>query len=759
MKTIASTILMTSALALMAGAHAAAQEAELVDDVLIVTAQKRAQNIMDVPLSLSAISAEDISRRGFVSAEDYLRGMPGVNQLSQDEGYGGQTIIIRGLDTAGGSGSQNFGGSGSNVATFFGETPLTGSGGTLGSSIDLKLFDIERVEVLRGPQGTAFGSSSMSGAVRVIPAAPDVEAFKGGVGAEYSVTGREGGGNYEAHGFLNIPLVEGKLAVRAVAYGLDRSGFYKNTAGSDPAFIAAVAAPFGAEAFATDADDVGASKIYGGRISALWKPTDRLDLTLTYARQETEANGVAWANSGRYEQKLLEVAPEHRVRGQRHGANDTRIDLFNATLTYDLDWAELLATYSYIDSSNTFSNDCLSSGLPYACSTGGRVDHSAHSGEIRVATSFDGPINILAGVYGEKNKDDYAYSFLWYGDPATNFFGGNPIFDYFDKRDLSQVAAFGEVSWTIVPDLTLTGGARVYKYDRDTDITQGGAVIGPDPISEVVKADKSGSTFRANLSYKISEDTLLYAGWSQGFRLGKPQTGVPAQVCDLDSDGLIDGTDIPVNATRNVNSDSVDSYEVGGKFSSADRKLSLTVAAFRMDWKDIPVSVQYPSCAYVTTANAGKARSEGFEVQANIALTDNFRVDIGGSWVDARLTRDVPTQGFLDGDRLPGGPKFNASIGIQGDLEVAGRPLSLRVDGMYLGEFYSALPVSPAQRAGDYVQIDTSARLGLGNLNLDLFVRNLTNEDAFVNRAGAIDALYGSRMRPRTIGVRVNYGF
>jgi outer membrane receptor protein involved in Fe transport len=366
---------------------------------------------------------------------------------------------------------------------------------------------------------------------------------------------------------------------------------------------------------------------------------------------------------------------------------------------------------------------------------------------------------VHAGNYTEENEDDYRYSFLWFGEPALNIFGGDPIFEYTDIRDLSQTAAFGEVTWEILPDLTLTGGARVYQYDRTTEIEQGGAVIGPTPTYEKISADKSGSTFRANLSYKPTDDSLVYAAWSQGFRLGKPQAGVPVQLCDTDLDGLIDGTNVSVDSTRDVNSDSVDSYEVGGKFTGFGRRLSVTTAVFRMDWADIPVSVQYPSCAYITTANAGKARSEGIELAANLRITDNLLMDIGGSWVDAKLTQDVPLQGLSDGDELPGAPKYNFSMGIENRFALFDRPSSIRVDAIYLGSFYSALPATPEQKAGDYVELNASARMEFERLNVALFARNLTNEDAFINRAGAIGQFDGSRMRPRTIGVRLGYQF
>ncbi len=198
---------------------------------IIVTAQKRSERLQDVPVSIAVVAADEISRRGLVDSEDYLRGMPGVNQA---EGVpAGQAIIIRGLETT--VFSQNYF-AGPTTATYFGETPTSNSAGLHGSNVDIKLVDIERVEVLRGPQGTAFGNSAMGGAVRTIPVAPKLDRFEGRVSADYSVTGGAGGENYMFQAIANVPLVQDKLALRATAYRFEDSGYYKNRAGSDAGY-------------------------------------------------------------------------------------------------------------------------------------------------------------------------------------------------------------------------------------------------------------------------------------------------------------------------------------------------------------------------------------------------------------------------------------------------------------------------------------------------------------------------------------------
>ncbi len=726
---------------------------------ILVTATKRSENVMDVPLSLSVVSAEDIDRRGMVGAEDYLRGIPSVNQVDGGARYG-QAIVIRGIETT--TTFQNFY-SGATTATYFGETPTTGSAGLLGSNVDIKLVDIERVEVLRGPQGTAFGSASMGGAVRTIPVAPKLDRFEGRLGAGFSMTSGTGGDNNNVQAVFNVPLVKDRFALRAVGYRYDESGFYRNRAGSDAAFRAVIA-PYGAQAlaFAVDENEVGAARFIGGRIAALFQASERLKFTLSYLTQKTETDGFPLANSGTYDQTVLQVADIHQVRGQT--VMDTNIDIANAVMELDLGWADLLATYSYVDGETRAASPYTGQDVKWPASIGFRPPtfHRGHVGEVRLATRLDGAWNFLVGLYGDKSEEAYQWDFFWFGDPATNFLapGLQAVGNYLDRRDIEQKAAFGEASWEFAPGLTLTGGVRAFEYDRILRINESGALFGGGRATNN-DTTASGASFRANLSYKPTEDAMFYAGWSQGFRLGKPDPGVPAALCDRDSDGLIDGTGITLASTTKIDSDEVDNYEIGGKLALFDRRVRLDAAVFRMEWSDIPVLVTHPSCNYGYLTNAGAALSEGVELQANFYLTEALRVDVGGSWINARLTTDVPAQGFRAGDDLPGAPKSNANLGVQQGLRIAGYEAYLRADAIYVGSFYGNVQQTPNSKAGGYVKLDATARLAIRDVNIDLYVRNLTNEDDFTFRGASLTTglLYGFRPRPRTIGLQIGYNF
>jgi iron complex outermembrane recepter protein len=728
---------------------------------IVVTAQKKPERLLDVPISISVITADDINRRGLVSGEDYLRGVPGANQVT--DAFGGSSIVIRGIETS--VSSQNFS-SGPTTATYFGETPTTSSAGLAGNmNVDLKLVDVERVEVLRGPQGTAFGNASLGGAVRTLPIAPMLGRFEGRVAASYSGTSGSGGSNNMIQAVGNIPLIENRLALRASAFRYDDSGFYRNVAGSDAAFRAAAVTPFGAEAFAVDENDVGASQFTGGRIAALFQASEDLRFTLTWLKQKTEIDGamiagtggLALSATGRYDQAVLRVAPEHVIRGEEGGVSDTDIDLANAVMEYNLGWGQLLATLSRIESDSTNVTPYTWCCFAWPISTLAPSQHEENVGEIRLATQLEGPWDFLLGLYAEKLDDAFSANYIWHGDVLA--FGQRFLGDYIDERTLKQKAAFGEVSWEFAPRWTLTGGLRAYDYERTGRVDLvAGPFTGVDSSTSTA-ADASGTTFKGNLSFKPSDNTLLYAGWSQGFRLGSPQPGLPA-TCDGDGDGVVDGSSgLTLASTRSTDSDEVDNYELGVKFSLFDRRLTLTADVYRIDWSGVPIRVNVGTCGSYT-ANAGEARSEGVELQARFQVTPAFRLDVGGSRSNAELTRDAPGLFVpaFKGDRLPGSPKVNANLGLQYELNLGQHRAFIRADSIYVGRFFGDLQESPVNEAGGYVKVDATGRVAFGDLAIDVFARNLTNRDDYTLRNLSLPS-HGYRLRPRTIGVQLSYQF
>ena len=748
-----------------ASADAASPNDPQALEEVIVTATKRAQNIQDAPLSVTAIGNAEIESRGLQDMGDYLAAVPGANYLEVSSTQ--HAIVIRGIDT--GPESQNFG-AGTTVATYFGETPTTNSAGLEGGSgIDLKLVDIDRIEILRGPQGTAFGSSSLGGAVRTIPMAPQLDGFDGKAALEYSNTGGSGGTNDMAQAVLNIPLVSDRVALRVVGYRFRDSGIYENVSGSDPA-IRAYAESLGPQAVSLlgNARDAGRSVQNGGRAALLFQATDDLKLTLSYLNQKTEQDGYAYSFGlgGGSGYTGFSVLPSRALRDARDYTFDNRIGITNLELQYGgFGWADLVVSVSRTDTKTWWSRGAVADVPSDLIERG---THKNTSGEARLVSTLEGPLQFLAGLYHEKQENflDETYGSLEI--PSRNPWGdgiNETLGVFLTTRNLKQDAVFGEVSYELLDRLTFTVGGRFYEFDREAGLAASGWFTGfplDAPDVSLLKIKKSGESFKANVSYQPAQSTLIYATWAQGFRLGRPAQGLFPAVCDVDNDGFVDGTSITIASTRQIKSDTLDSYEIGAKLTLAGGRIEIAGDVFKTYWDGLPTNAQ-ATCAnsqLFYTANAGKATSQGVELQSAYQVAKGFRVNMGASYTDAVLERDQPNLGALKGNRLPGSPKWNASLGFQYDFNLLQRVAFIRADSYYVGDVYSDLTLNPLSRAGSYTKVDLRSGVVLDKVGLDLYVDNVTDTEGFLWRGlGNRTEGLGFLIRPRTVGMQVSYTF
>lgn len=740
-----------------------------LEEVMVTATKRREERVQDVPMSIAVISNQNIERRGVIGMEDYLRSIAGVNQI--DRGPQDNAIVIRGITTSPQFENIN---SGTTVATYFDETPITGAAGRGTGGIDVRPVDIERIEILRGPQGTAYGSASLGGTMRIIPVKPKLDGFGAKLTAAYSETSGYGSENWMGQGVLNIPVITDKVAVRAVGYRYDESGFYRNVAGSDPATIA-WAERFGLGDYVRGhvEDNRGRIVSTGGRLAALWQATDKLNLSLNFLTQKIEQDGSPLAMVGKFEQARVPIAPQARGRGGAGEINDTEMDLLNAVLNYDFGWAALTSAVSWIDSGSVYANGPGLVSPFYALlgpsSTSAQSDFQSFTAEVRLASQFDGRFQFLGGLFYEDVEEDYFQpTGQWPGPPATNPYRTDPIFQSSVTRGLDQRAIFGEVSYDLTEKLTATVGGRYFEYEKDQSIIfEGGFIRVPigTGIPQVLENSEDGSTFKANLSYKPMQDSLLYASWSEGFRLGRPDTGLSqlSTLCDRDGDGVVDGTGISIESTTRISSDFLEQYEIGGKLTLFDRRMLVDVAVYYIDWEGLPIRTIAPSCNAAYTANVGGATSTGVEFQASLLVGGGLRLDFGAGYTNAELSEDAPglAPPAFEGDRLPGSPKVSANLSAQYDFDLAGYNAFVRADSFYTGEFYGDLRETSGLRAGDYIKIDARSGVEIRKLSLELFVRNLTNEDSFTWRdvTGGTNPFLGHRLRPRTVGIQLSYSF
>ncbi len=739
---------LAAAVAGLYAAYVSTQAVTAEDDTLaleevVVTATKRGDaSLQEIAMSISVASEDMIAKQGLVGMDDFLRSTPSTNFL--DRGAGRNGIIIRGVTASPQSDAT--------VGVYIDETPLTGLGSASpgsGGNPDLKYVDMERIEVLRGPQGTLYGDGSIAGTVRVIPNAPNLSALSGEIAGNFSSTADEGGDNTMLRGVLNIPVVKDTFAIRAVAYDYDNSGYYKSVAGSN------ADKQIWADAFGgviTDKDDVGSDEYTGGRVSALWQVSDTFDVSLSYITQDIEQSGIP--------ESIMKLGGTHRVPFQKQDGSDEALEMdfevTNLEMNLDLGSIELTSSTSMAETNALQDRDLgLYFGpllgvddIPLFLTDTGEIE--SFTQEIRLNTRLDGPWQFLVGAFYQDIKNRQQQDFVFEGAPALDPFGGALLFASKLDEDIEQLSFFGEANFALSEQLTVTAGIRHYDYDQTATDSADGAFNGGSSTS-VLETDDSGQTYKLGLTYIPHDSATYYATFAQGFRLGGPQADVPADLCDLDGDGLIDG--LGVASPDQIDSDELDSFEVGAKFSLADGRAILNVAAYQVEWEGIPVS-RTADCGFDVTLNAGEAQNRGVEVEGQWLLSDIWRLNYGLSYVETELTADAPGLGS-SGDRLPGSPEFQASLGVQADFSLAGRPIFARADIAHTGEYFNNLQ-EQGTGAGDFTTVNLRIGADLSErISLDLFVRNLTDEEGLTWVETEIGDGRANYTRPRTIGVEL----
>lgn len=727
-------------------------------EVIIVTANKREQTLQDTALAVTALTDDELRKRGVSGISDYLNTIPGVTLA--DRGLGENSVVIRGLALA-----PNFevGARGASVGYYFGDVPLTSFGAGFG---DIRLVDISRVEVLRGPQGSLYGASSIGGTIKSLPNEPNLNEFQASLelGYEFLDDSKDEGSNIR--GVVNVPIIENKLAFRGVLYRDKDAGYIDNLA-NDSAAIVATNTTHGVPQLTQDLEDVLATKVVGGRVSLRFSPTDFIDATLMYAKQEAEQDGgfirsIDTNDPRRYVQSVSQINtqldPDGLRKHEDYQIGNLTVDidlgpvsLFSSTAIVEreessvLDFQSIVPPGSFLASAPLFRRDLVE--------TDGFVQ------EVRVNSEFGGPLQFTVGGYYEKtDRDVKDNSGIFYGGDLSlglNPFGPGAPAELLlfggTNTEIEQHAVFGELSYDVTDQIELTFGGRHFSFDViEENFTNGFS-------SGVVPAKDVGETFKANLSYRPDDTTHLYAQFAQGFRLQPTTAPLPPSLCDQDNDGLIDGTQIGINDGNRLNPDRSNNYEVGVKKTALDGRATINLAAFNTRLKDLPLFIP-STCGISPRVNAGKGRSRGVELEAAYAIQDNLVLSFSGSFTDAVLLEDLPTGELLAGDRLPGSARWTIASSLQYDFEVATLPVFLRGDINYKSSYYSEASRQDLV-AGDYTTVNLKAGVSVGNVDLEAYVKNLTDEYAFTQIGFWAGLEDGYALRPRSVGVtaRIQY--
>ena len=427
---------------------------------------------------------------------------------------------------------------------------------------------------------------------------------------------------------------------------------------------------------------------------------------------------------------------------------ENELDIVNLVVNYDLGWGELTNSSSWID-----QNAATITDLTFFSFLGGEpffndnvVVDEVFTEELRLSSKFDGALQFVAGLYYEDRDQTFIGPWIWSGDPTMDPFAAPSLPKNLFKGvlNIEQYAFFGELSYAMTDQLTATVGGRYFDYEkkRFASSTFNGVV---NYVDRPVAIEESDQSYMVNLSYTPNDDALVYARWAQGFRLGDGQT--QTGTCDA------------VGFTRPaIKSDTSENIEFGIKMSLADNRVILNAALFHADWDDLPVTLLDPC---IHTQNAGKAQSEGIELELQAALTENLHLDMSASYTEATLQADSSLGS--KGDNLPGSADYNLSLGAQYDFTLANYNSFARIDYAYIGEYYNKIG-DEGMAAGGFGQLHLKAGIEIGQITADVFAKNLTNENSLtwvetIGTSFGTDGVRAYRIRPRTIGINLNYRF
>ena len=738
------------------GSEASDGQAPNLEEI-VVTATKHEERLQDVPIAMTALTSRDITSRGLAGYADILSSVPGV--YYQDGGPGDTAILIRGI-------TQGGGGTPPTVATYFGEIPMSvQGGGNLGQHGTPRFVDIDRVEVLRGPQGTVFGANALAGAIRVIPAVPDLEKFEYNLGTRGFATAHSDDLSYHLEGTLNLPLAQDRFAIRLVGYKDDIGGYIDNLtpaqAPIDYSFLVgaltggAVTVPDGTlltpATPAIDREDVNSTDISGGRLSAAWQVNDRLRFDFLIGTQNAEMNSESTVTPGTYR---IARAMDSFIPG--HTSED--FDLAGVTIRYDWDSISLISATSRTKLKVSRVSDASNLLPPLPWLFVENRDADAFTQELRLQSRGEGAFRWTVGAFyldGDSSGRQHVSDFACAASPPCLpllFSGGTQDFpiDLGFKLFEEQKAVFVDTSYEFAAGWTLGLGARYLEEDVGVRLDGIGFLAPPPGASNGGEDSATKFNPAVSLRFKPSDDLTLYLQAAEGFRSGNANQTLPA-ACQEDA------AELGLTLQAVTDPDTVRNYELGFKSLLAGRRINLNAAVYRLEWQDVPGTVLF-QCNFSNLVNAGDATGKGVEFEMAARLGVAWRLNLSASYNDLTYDANVLPQIGTPGKQIAGSPAKNYSAGLEYDFSLGSVWTgSARADWAYVGQVRSNFGSLPR------ASFDTlNLRLGLlkeGSLAIELFGRNVTDERG----VSSVEPLpFGGEqtlIRPREIGVEVRYSY
>ncbi len=781
----AATATMLIGAALSPVAHAQLEE-------IVVTASKRAESLQDVPVSVIALDTKTLNDVGITNFDDYVRYQP--NLTASGRGPGNTTFYIRGMatDQATLSAVEPAGNS-PNVALYLDEQPIQ----AIGRNIDVYVADMDRIEVLAGPQGTLFGASSQAGTVRLITKKPVLDEFQAGAKVSISDT-KSGEMSTSVEGYLNLPLIENTLAWRTVVYSANQGGFIDNVQGTDDPLLTNTSRiasfPNATTAKAVNTllaqDDFNDVDYQGFRSSLKYQVNDDWDVLLQVMQQELNAEGTFAQDPTVGDLKVSTYFPDFQ---------DDEVSQIAWTVNGNIGNLELIYTGAYLDrevDQSTSDNAYLEQGafIPfYLCNAtqcfdpvyGERftveTDRTTH--EFRLATPQDNRWRFIGGVFFDDANLGASIDFTSPGQiangitaqqlplPNTTIFNPNPRpqgvnFVNDITRFEKQSAIFGELTYDLVPDtLAATIGARYYEQEVSlagstnfffaTTTTDNDFGINIDQnLAGISPAEETDTILKFNLSWTPNENSLLYATYSEGFRPGGfNRRGGPAP--------LDPTVDLPFSYVT----DTVENIEFGWKLSFLDDRLRWNGTAYRVDWTDVQLTVTDLSLSNVTfTTNLGEAEVTGVDSDIAFSVNDNFTLFAAFAWNDSEMTsvsNDIfaPTNIKPAGSSLAFSPEFQYTLRGRYTWQAGDFDAHVQVALQHADESDNSIILSQVADIPSWDSVDATIGFGKDNYGVELFIDNVTDERIirFIRPGGLTPEEFVTR--PRSIGLRFRYDY
>ena len=698
---------------------------------IVVTAQKREERLKDVPVPVTAVTGASLIDKNQTKAEDFFSSIPGVNlQVTRNRA----NLAIRGITTGPATGNPIVGYTIDDIP--FGSS--TGQGGLFGGAPDIDPSELARIEVLRGPQGTLYGASSIGGLVKYVTVDPSMDKVSGTIAAGLNTIQRAEEVGYNLRAAVSIPVSQ-TVAVRIGGYTREDPGYIDNVE--------------------TGQQDVNKLKVQGGRVSALWRQSGDFSAKLSALYQERKAfgsNNVDVTLGSRYRQSDL-------FRG---GEGSTKNQMYSAILNGKLGGVEItsLTAYSisksfdYADFGGTGLNGLWPLFYPDSGVTNwGTLEYvpfnvKKFSQELRAALSVGDNVDLILGGFYTKENGNYTVD-IRATDADTGESIDRPLL-WQDNFTFIESAAFANVAVRLSDRFDVQGGIRYSKNRQRMHHREAGALVPNGSNDVMLRSTGDALTYQITPRFKINPNHMIYGRFATGYRPGGPNASCgPLVPCTYKADN-----------TAN--------FEIGAKGDLFARTLSYDVSVFTIDWKDIQVTQLAGGGTYTFNANAGQARSRGVELSFEMQPERGLTLAVWGAYIDSQLREAFAENVAVyaaKGDRLPFSSRYSgrASAGYETSLGgdfIGSIGTSVTYVGMRKGEFVITAAAAPLRQTyPSYVQVELNAGLKYQDWKLNMFVQNLTNSKGLIgggyNNQYNFNPNWLNYVQPRTIGMSVERKF